>query len=140
MSLLPRHSLFELDNPFEHFFAPMKSLEGTASFSPRVDVEETPEQYVISAELPGVKKEDIHITLEQGMLLLEAECHQNMEEKEQGKLVRQERRYGKIMRSFHLGSDVMKDDIDAEFKDGVLTLKAPKVKAESSKVTTIEIH
>ena len=140
MSLLPRHSLFELDNPFEHFLAPLKPLEGNAVFSPRVDIEETDNQYVISAELPGVKKEDIHITLDHGMLTLEAECHQQMEEKESGKVVRQERRYGKVMRSFNLGSDVLTDDIDAEFKDGVLTLKAAKVQAEESQATTIDVH
>lgn len=138
MNLLPSHSLF-MDNPFE-FFAPNKLLEGGVFFSPRVDIEETENQYVISAELPGVKKEDIHISVENGLLTLEAECHQTMEEKEKGRVVRQERRYGKIMRTFNLGTNVVTEQIDAEFKDGVLTLKAPKVHAEEAHSTTIEIH
>lgn len=139
MNLLPSHSLF-MDNPFEQFFAPLGQLDGDAVFTPRVDIKETESQYLISAELPGVKKEDIHISLDHGMLTLEAECRQEKEEKEQGKVVRQERRYGKIMRSFQLGNNVLTDNIDAEFKDGVLTLTAPKIQQEEEKATTIEVH
>jgi HSP20 family protein len=81
-----------------------------------------------------VAKDDIHLTLADGVLTLEAEARQEDKEEKDGKVIRQERRYGKLMRSFNLGSEVHDDDISADFKDGVLTLKAPK-RAEPAPTT-----
>ncbi|WP_169336985.1 Hsp20/alpha crystallin family protein [Algicola sagamiensis] len=72
MSLIPKHSLFDFDQFFDHFFASGK-VRQSEFFSPRIDVSETEDSFKISAELPGVKKEDIHVTFEQGMLSVEAE-------------------------------------------------------------------
>lgn len=141
MNLIPRRSVFDVDNLFDNFWAPM---QGTAAapgtFSPRVDVKDREDHVEISAELPGVKKEDIDVTLENGILTLTAESrHEDKEEKE-GRVVRQERRYGKYMRSFDLGSGVKEDDIKASFSDGVLTLNAPKAKERTPESKHIQIQ
>lgn len=142
MTLIPRDDFFDLDKFFDNFWSPARRdtarLEGF--FSPRVDVRETGDHYEISAELPGVKKDDIHVTLENGVLTLEAEVSQEDKEEKEGRIIRQERRYGKFTRSFNLGGNVHEEDISANFKDGVLTLKAPKAKEEVPSSRRIEVR
>ena len=142
MSLIPRGSLLDLDNMFEQMMSPSRAAGENKEgfFSPRIDVHETENGYEISAEIPGVSKDDINVTLEDGVLTLEAEVHREEKEEKEGRVIRQERRYGKYMRSFNLGQDVNEDEIDANFKDGVLTLKAPKREAPQPKSQRIEIH
>ena len=136
MSLIPRGSFLDPDRFFDDFWAPVKREgESTAAFfAPRVDVKDKSDHFEITAELPGVQKEDIHLTLSEGVLTLEAEARQEDKEEQDGKIIRQERRYGKLMRSFNLGSEVHEADISAEFRDGVLTLRAPK-RAEPAPTT-----
>ncbi len=135
MNIIPRNSLFDFDSVFDNFFAPTRnaqSLEG--NFTPRVDVREHDDSYEITAELPGVEKDDLSVSLENGILSIEAESRFEDKEEKEGKIVRQERRYGKYIRSFNLGSGVNESDITADFKNGVLTLKAPKaIEAEREK-------
>ncbi len=140
MNLIPRDSLF--DNMFGNVFSPTRYW-GEANdnfFTPRVDVKETANQYVVSAELPGVEKKDLKVTLEKGLLTIEAESNYEDKEEKEGRLIRQERRYGRFMRSFELGADVKEKDIDASFKDGILTLTAPKLDTQVSTSKRIEIH
>ncbi|MCB1669179.1 MAG: Hsp20/alpha crystallin family protein, partial [Pseudomonadales bacterium] len=111
-----------------------------AFFAPRVDIKELDDHYEVTAELPGVKKEDVHITLEDGILSLEAEASQEDKEEENGKVIRQERRYGKYRRSFNLGGNVHEEDISASFENGVLKLKAPKAKEETPVQRRIEVQ
>ncbi|MDJ0879763.1 MAG: Hsp20/alpha crystallin family protein [Halieaceae bacterium] len=128
MSLIPRGSFFDSDRFLDDFWAPLRR-EGEspqAFFAPRVDIKDKDDHFEITAELPGVAKDDIHLTLHDGVLTLEAEARQEDKEEKDGKIIRQERRYGKIMRSFTLGNEVHEEDISADFSDGVLTLKAPK--------------
>lgn len=133
MSLIPRN-FHDLDSLFDNFFAPLAwKSQQNQFFMPKVDIKDNKDHYLINAELPGVKKEDIHISLQQGVLTLEAEVKQeDKEEKEEkdGKIIRQERRYGRIQRSFTVGNTVHEADISASFADGILSIKAPK-KAES---------
>ncbi len=142
MSLMPRGSLFDSDRFFNDFFTPVtrESATNAAFFAPRVDVKDREDHYEISAELPGVKKEDIQVRLADGVLTLEAESRAQVQEEEGGKLLRQERRYGKFMRSFNLGTDVAEADISASYVDGVLTVLAPKVKEVVPQERRIEIH
>jgi HSP20 family protein len=86
-----------------------------------------------------VAKEDIHVHVKDGILTLEAETRHEEKEEREGKVIRQERRYGKFMRSFNLGNDVQESDIKAGFKDGVLTLQAPKVVEQEVERRRIEI-
>lgn len=140
MNLVPRNSLFDLDNLFESFLTPTTSQQGDVPFTPRVDVAERKDRYEISAELPGVDKKDIEVTLDNGLLTLSAESRYEDKQEEEGRLIRQERRYGKFMRTFNLGTDVNEEDIKAEFKDGLLRLTVPRVEEQSPVSKRIEIH
>ena len=110
-----------------------------AFFTPRVDIKEHDGHYEISAELPGVKKEDLHITLEEGILTIEAESRQESKEEKEGRVIRQERRYGKFTRSFNLGGNVSEEDISANFDNGILTITAPKVPEVTPQQRRIEV-
>ena len=127
MSLVPRSSLFDIDRFFNDQWPRVADPELGDFFAPRVDIKDADDHYEITAELPGVKKEDIQIHVKDGILTLEAETTQEDKEEKEGKIIRQERRYGKFLRSFNLGGDVQEEDIKASFKDGVLKLEAPKV-------------
>lgn len=141
MSLIPRHSLFDLDNFFDNNW-PSLPREGNrqGTFAPRVDVRDKADAYEISAELPGVNKEDVEITLQNGVLTIQAESRQEDKEEKNGQVIRQERRYGKFVRSFDLGPQVKDDDINARFENGVLTLTAPKSEPKVPEAKRIEIH
>jgi len=126
MSLIPRSNLFDIDRFFGDSWPQQYESRGGSFFAPRVDIKEANNHYEITAELPGVAKEDIHVHVKDGVLTLEAETSKEDKEEKDGKVIRQERRYGKYMRSFNLGTDVQEEDIKASFKDGVLKLEAPK--------------
>ena len=94
---------------------------------PATDISESDDAYNISAELPGIKKEDIKVSLHGGVLSIEAESKSEHEEKGE-KQIRSERRYGKYVRRFTLGDNVSESDVQAKFEDGVLKLTVPKLK------------
>ncbi len=101
-----------------------------------VDVIETKDEVVVKASVPGIKPEDIDISVTGDMLTIKGET--KAEEKvEQGNYVRQERRYGRFERSIALPTTVVTDKADARFEHGVLTLKLPK--AEEVKPKTIKV-
>ncbi len=139
MTLIPRGNFFDIDRLFNDQWVPVVR-EGeltSAFFAPRVDIKDMEDHFEITAELPGVSKDDIQLTLTDGVLTLEAEVKQ---EEKDGKVIRQERRYGKIMRSFNLGSEVHEEDITANFSDGLLVLKAPKRLEPEHKQRRISIN
>jgi HSP20 family protein len=107
-----------------------------ADWTPTVDISETDGEYVIKAELPEVKKEDVKVTLEDGVLTLSGERRQEKEEKHT-KYHRVERSYGSFVRSFSLPELVDESKVKAEYKDGVLSLHLPK--AEKVKPRAIEV-
>ena len=121
-------SIFDIDRLFDHFWAPAGKSELAESgiFAPRVDIKELKDGYEITAELPGVNKDAISVTVQEGVLTLSAEASEEKKEEKEGKVIRQERRYGKYMRSFNLGGDIHEDNISATFENGVLHLKVPK--------------
>ena len=73
-----------------------------------------------------LKKEDINVTLNDGVLTISAETSKEDKEEKEGRVIRSERRYGKYLRSFNLGSDIHQEDIGGKFENGVLTLSIPK--------------
>lgn len=95
----------------------------------RVEVKENPESYTVHAELPGVAKEDIHVHIDGPVVSISAERKENREQKEGERVLRSERYYGKVSRSFQLGQDIDEAQSVAKFVDGVLELTLPK-KAE----------
>jgi HSP20 family protein len=131
MSLIPRNRSLLGDSLFDDFFPAMKlDREGKSLFAPKVDIREKDGHYEVTAELPGVKKDDIHVTVHDGVLTLEASVEQEDKEEKEGRIIRQERRYGSYARSFALGGDVHEKDIQASFNDGVLKLTVPKAKEQ----------
>ncbi len=141
MTLIPRDDFFDLDQFFDNFWSPVRRDDSRLQgfFSPRVDIVEKDDHYEISAELPGVNKDDVHVTLENGVLTLQAETSKEDKEEKDGQVIRQERRYGKFMRNFNLGNNVHEEDISANFKDGVLTLRAPKIPEQVPEKRRIDI-
>lgn len=101
-----------------------------------VDVVENNEAYVIKAELPGISKNDVKITLHENVLTIKGEKKQEKEEKDRN-FHRVERSYGSFERSFTLPSGVKDDKIEAAYKDGILTITLPK--AEEAKPKEIEV-
>jgi HSP20 family protein len=107
-----------------------------AEWAPAVDVSETDNEYTIKAEIPEVKKEDVKVTMQDGMLTIQGERKQEKEEK--GKRYhRVERSYGSFLRSFELPANVDEARAKADFKDGVLSLTLPKT--EKAKPKAIEV-
>lgn len=103
----------------------------------RMDVTEADGAYTVKAEIPGVKKEDIHVAIDGNMVSISAEVKQEKEIKEGEKMVRCERSYGKAMRSFRLDQEVNQDKAQAKYADGVLELTLPKKNGSARKELAI---
>lgn len=141
MSLIPIDSHFDFDHFFNHFRHPVVSKEPEDSFfSPKVDIKETKKNYEIIADLPGVDKENLTITLDKGVLTISASKSDEKTEEEEGKIVRRERHSGSYMRRFDLGPAIKDSDIDAEFKNGVLKLTVPKAEEVAPESKRIEVR
>ena len=108
-------------------------------WAPRVDISETPAAYVIKAEIPEVKKEDVKITIDDGMVTISGERRQESEQKDT-KYHRVERYYGSFSRSFSLPGNVDEPAAKAEFKDGVLSLSIPKAAEARPKVLEVKVQ
>lgn len=130
----------DLDNIFEGFFRPLRTLERAPHgvLAPAIDVSEDDEQYLVRAELPGVNKDDISITLEDGVLHISGETKREQEEKQGGRVIRQERHYGKYVRSLRLADAVDEQKVKAKYKDGVLELVLPKSESVKPKQIAVE--
>lgn len=102
-----------------------------------LDVVEEKEQYVLKADLPGINKEDIKVSLENGILTIEGERKSEAEDKDK-QVHRIERSYGRFVRSLNLGTRIDDSKIRASYKDGVLQLNVPK--AEAAKPKSIDVH
>lgn len=133
----------EFDNLFDDFWRPLRaarpgSASGGGAFPPALDVTETDNEYHVRADLPGVKKEDMDISVQDGILTINAETKYE-DEKKDGRVIRQERRYGKFVRSMRLGDAVDVDKVKAEYKDGVLDLTLPKAEQVRPKRIDVKV-
>ncbi len=111
-------------------------LEEGAAWYPAVDVEEEPDKYLVKAELPGMKQEDIKVSVRDGTLILTGEKKTEHEEKHEG-YHRYERSYGKFQRAFTLPTQVKSEKIKATYKNGILEIDIPK--SEEAKPKEIEV-
>ena len=132
MSLARWNPFREFEEFFNHYPRLGKGLGGasqelmtTADWAPAVDISETPQAYLIKAELAGVRREDIQVKVEGGQLRLSGERKFEKEDKD-NKQHRVERFYGSFSRSFSLPDDADEAQIKAEYRDGVLSLTLPK--------------
>ena len=132
-------------NPFEDFFNDFAkgffvrpfAFPQEVDLNIKIDVKEDDKGYTVKADIPGVKKEDIQIDVENDEVTLRAETKKEKEEKKDEKVVYSERSYGLVSRSFTLPTDVDAKDAIAEYKDGVLTLALPKKSNGSAKRITV---
>lgn len=128
-----------LDDLFRGFFVKPMDFPGEAvAPAIKMDVREQKENYLVHAEIPGVKKEDIHVTIDGNTVSVSAEVKKASEEKEGDKMLRSERYYGKVFRSFGLGQDVDETQAKAKFENGVLELHLPKKAVTPTRKLTIE--
>jgi HSP20 family protein len=138
-----RWGLFDedLDRMFEGFFQPVRWMEEAASQNlvPAMDVVERDNEYLVKTEMPGVKKEDIQVSMENGVLTISAETRSEEKEEKEGRLIRQERRYGKYIRSLRLGTEIDSAQVKAAYKDGVLELTLPKAEAVKPKKIAVDV-
>jgi len=124
-----------LDDLFRGFFVRPVDFNGQAQQSPsiKMDVREQGDDYLVHAELPGVKKEDIHVIVDGNQVSISAEVKQEKETREGERLLRAERYFGKVSRSFQLGQEIDDSHAIAKFNDGVLELTLPKRQASPNK-------
>jgi HSP20 family protein len=115
------------EDVFRRMLRPVRwEVEGGAPAEIKVDVEESDKAYTVKAEIPGVKKEDISVQIDGNVVSITAEAKREKEVKEKGKVIRSERYYGSLLRSFSLGHDVNETEASAKYADGVLELTLPK--------------
>lgn len=110
----------------------------TADWAPLVDITEDEKEFVIKAELPGLKKEEVKVTVEEGVMMISGERKVEKEEKTK-KYHRIERSYGKFERSFTLPDKADASKVAAEFKDGVLQVHLPKTEKPANKAVEVKI-
>ena len=140
-SLVTRGSLF--DDFFKDigpgfYVRPLHGDNLPAPGQIKIDVKETEGGYTVLAEVPGVAKEDIHVSLDGNVVNLRAEVRQHDEKREGEKLLRSERYYGAVARSFQLPADVDPAQAKAKYDNGVLTLNLPKKVGTAAQRLNIE--
>jgi HSP20 family protein len=110
----------------------------TADWAPIVDIQESDKEYLVKAELPEVKKDDVKVNIKDGVLTLEGERHQEKEEKDK-KFHRVERSYGKFVRCFTMPEDADDKRVQADFKDGVLNVHIGKSEVMRPKAIEVKV-
>jgi HSP20 family protein len=141
----PIKEMEEVSNRLNRIFrrAPATNEAGqemltVADWSPTSDITESDTAYLIKAEIPGVKKEDVKVTIQDGMLTMQGE--RKMEKEEKGKKFhRIERSYGSFLRSFRLPEDADENSVKAEFKDGLLNVTVAKTTKARSQAVNVSV-
>ena len=125
----------EMNRLFDDFFRSPAPFGGA---TPRVDVEETDDEYRVSAELPGIDENDVNVTLTNGVLTIRGEKKAEREEKDRSYYL-SERSFGSFRRAIPLPSEIDEDKVEAQFKNGVLTIRLPKSAAAAANTRRIEV-
>lgn len=121
---------------FRGLLAPAKPAGGQA-LEIRVEVKESAPEYTVTAELPGVAKDDIHVEIEGNRVSITGEVKRESEQKEGERVLRSERYYGSVARSFTLANEIDEAKATAKFENGVLSLTLPKKAAASGRKLAI---
>jgi len=142
----PLNELEDLMNRYNRIFGltragdrEVSDLFSRRDWAPAVDIKETDDAYLIEAELPGLSKEDVKVTVDDGVLTIQGERKQE-EETSDKKIHRVERFYGSFMRRFSLPDNVDEGSVKAKFKDGVLTLSVKKAEPKEPKAIEVEVE
>lgn len=127
------------ESALRRFFSPVQLDINPQAIQMRLDVSEKKDAYVVKADLPGVKKEDINVRIDGNIVQIDAEVKQEKETKgSDDKVLRSERYYGSVSRTFSLSQDVDDAKALAKYADGVLTLELPKKATAASKKVTVQ--
>lgn len=141
MTQFTRYTPFDdtVDQLLRGFFVRPVAFDGTSqpAQSLRVDVTEDEQAYTVHAEIPGVKKDDIQVTIDNEQVAIGAEVRNAREVKDGERVLRAERHYGKVYRAFTLAQPVDEDKAVAKYTDGVLELTLPKKAAASARRLSI---
>lgn len=124
------------ENTLRHFFPPTL-FEGEASqLKMRIDVTENDKAYLVRADIPGVKKDDINVSIDGNIVRIDAQARSQKQTRGEGeKVLCSERYYGSVSRAFSVGQDIDTAKVDAKYTDGVLTVQLPKKpSAETRKI------
>lgn len=129
-----------LDDLFRGFFVRPVDFNGTPAQPPtiKMDVKEQGNDYLVLAELPGAKKQDIHVIVDGNQVSISAEIKQEKDVREGDRILRSERYFGKVARSFQLGQEIDDSNAVAKFNDGILELTLPKRTASPNKRLNID--
>jgi HSP20 family protein len=140
MANVTRWDPFEdsFDDLVKGFFLRPMRFEQQDPVRVKVDVKEDPTSHTVLAEIPGVKKEDIQVSIDGNQVAVSAEVKRQKEEKQGEKTVRTERYYGKVYRQFALAQDVDQEKAQAKYENGVLELRLPKKAASSTRTLTVQ--
>ncbi|MDD5471727.1 MAG: Hsp20/alpha crystallin family protein [Sideroxydans sp.] len=141
----PFKELEDVSNRLNRLFGRSSSTEesgqnmlAVADWSPSVDISETDDAYLIKGEIPGVKKEDVKVSVQDGMLTIQGERKMEKEEKNK-KFHRVECSYGNFVRSFRMPDDADENKVKAEFKDGMLNVTLPKTEKAKSRSINVSV-
>jgi HSP20 family protein len=126
------------DDLFRGFFLRPVRFDGQQEMQIKLDVSEDDKSYTVHAEIPGVKKDEIHVTIDNNQVSISAEVKNEKEVKEGDKVLRNERYYGKVSRAFMLDQDVDETTAQAKYSNGVLELRLPKRISVKSKTIAIQ--
>lgn len=127
------------DSALRRFFAPIAIEADAPALKMRVDVSEKDNDYLVKADIPGVKKEDINVRIDGNVVQIDAEVNREKETKGNGdKILRSERYWGNISRTFSLAQDVDDSKVVAKYADGVLTLELPKKALSAARKVTVQ--
>ena len=126
------------DDLFRGFFRPVRGTERSAPAAIRVDVTENEKGYVVHAEIPGVSKDEIQVAVEGNQVTIAAEVKRNNETNDGERVLRTERYYGAVYRSFTLPSDLDEANSEAKYDNGVLELKLAKKPAVAGRKLTVQ--
>jgi HSP20 family protein len=118
---------FVFDDAFRSFMRPFRWETPADMPAIKMDVAEVDSAYVIKAEIPGVRKQDIHVEIDGPQVMITAEVKKDVEGKKEGRLLRSERSFGFASRVFSLGYEIDRAKAVAKYEDGVLTLTLPKL-------------
>lgn len=141
MANITRWDPFEdFDDLFKGFFLRPVRMEapGDQAVRLKMDVKEDDKAYTVHAEMPGVRKEDIQVSIDGNQVSIAAEVKREKEEKQGEKVLRSERYYGRVYRAFSLGQDVDQEAARAKFENGVLELTLPKKAASATRRLTVQ--
>jgi HSP20 family protein len=128
-----------VQNMFQDLFTPAKNGDQEAQVSsPRIDVTETDKSFQVQAELPGIAKEDIKLTVERKRVSIEADVKRGIEKKEGETVIYAERVAQKFVRSFSLPTEVDETQVQAKLDNGILTLTLPKKEAAQAKTISVQ--